>query len=79
MAQCRCRVKLATMLPSHAGDGAAEATWPRCDVEAESCWQQCCCHTQFLCQNQVLNVRMTQDQLFHTYSQKCSQITKYHE
>jgi hypothetical protein len=28
----------ATMLLSHAGDGAAEATWPRRDVEAESCW-----------------------------------------
>jgi hypothetical protein len=28
---------LATMLPSHAGDGTAEVTWPRCDVDAESC------------------------------------------
>jgi hypothetical protein len=37
------------------------------------------CHTQFLCQNQVLIVCMTQDQLFHTYDQKCSQITKCHE
>jgi hypothetical protein len=37
------------------------------------------CHTRFLCQNQVLNVCMTQDQLFHTYGQKCSQITKCHE
>jgi hypothetical protein len=34
------------------------------------------CHTQFLCQNQVLIVCMTQDQLFHTYGQKCSQITE---
>jgi hypothetical protein len=25
------------------------------------------CHTQFLCQNQVLIVCMIQDQLFHTY------------
>jgi hypothetical protein len=37
------------------------------------------CHTRFLCQNQVLIVCMTQDQLFHTYGQKCSQITKCHE
>jgi hypothetical protein len=37
------------------------------------------CHTWFLCQNQVLIVCMTQDQLFHTYGQKCSQITKHHE
>jgi hypothetical protein len=31
---------LATMLLSHAGDDAAEATWPRCDVDVESYWQQ---------------------------------------
>jgi hypothetical protein len=37
------------------------------------------CHTWFLCQNQILIVCMTQDQLFHTYSQNCSQITKCHE
>jgi hypothetical protein len=37
------------------------------------------CHTRFLCQNEVLIVCMTQDHLFHTYSQKCSQITKCHE
>jgi hypothetical protein len=37
------------------------------------------CHTRFLCQNQVLIVCMTHDQLFHTYGQKCSQITKCHE
>jgi hypothetical protein len=30
-------------------------------------------------QNQVLIVCMTQDQLFHTYGQKVSQITKCHE
>jgi hypothetical protein len=30
-------------------------------------------------QNQVLIICMTQDQLFHTYGQKCSQITKCHE
>jgi hypothetical protein len=36
------------------------------------------CHTQFLCQNRVLIVCMTQDQMFHTYGQKCSQITKCH-
>jgi hypothetical protein len=29
------------------------------------------CHTQFLCQNHVLIICMTQDQLFHTYGQKC--------
>jgi hypothetical protein len=28
---------LAIMLPSHAGDGAAEPTWPFYDVGAESC------------------------------------------
>jgi hypothetical protein len=28
------------------------------------------CRTRFLCQNQVLIVCMTQDQLFHTYGQK---------
>jgi hypothetical protein len=37
------------------------------------------CHTQFLCQNQVLTVCMTQNQLFHIYDQKCSQITTCHE
>jgi hypothetical protein len=37
------------------------------------------CHTRFVCQNQVLIVCMTQDQLFHTYDQKCSQITKCHK
>jgi hypothetical protein len=31
-----------TMLPSHAHDSAADATWPRCDIIVESCWQQCC-------------------------------------
>jgi hypothetical protein len=36
------------------------------------------CHTRFLYQNQVLFVFMTQDQLFHTYGQKCSKITKCH-
>jgi hypothetical protein len=29
------------------------------------------CHTRFLCQNQLLIICMTQDQLFHTYGQKC--------
>jgi hypothetical protein len=32
---------LATMLSSHAGDEAAEVTWSRRDVDAESCGQQC--------------------------------------
>jgi hypothetical protein len=36
------------------------------------------CHTWFLSQNRVLIVCMTQDHLFHTYGQKCSQITKCH-
>jgi hypothetical protein len=36
-------------------------------------------HTQFLCQNQVFIVCMTQDQLFHIYDQKCSQIFKCHK
>jgi hypothetical protein len=35
--------------------------------------------TQFLCQNQVLIICMTQDQLLHTYGQKRSQITKCHK
>jgi hypothetical protein len=26
------------MLLSHAGDDAADVTWPRCDVDVESCW-----------------------------------------
>jgi hypothetical protein len=37
------------------------------------------CHTRFLCQNRVLIVCMTQDHLFNTYGQKCSQITKCHK
>jgi hypothetical protein len=28
-------------MPSHAGDGAAEATWPRRDVDVESYWRRC--------------------------------------
>jgi hypothetical protein len=50
MARCRCRVMLVMVLPrrlghitmsvpSHAGDGATEATWPRYDVSVESRWQ----------------------------------------
>jgi hypothetical protein len=35
---CRCRVMLATVLLSHASDGAAKATWPWHDVGVESCW-----------------------------------------
>jgi hypothetical protein len=34
--QCRCQGMLETMLSSHAGDDAAEVTWPRCDVDVES-------------------------------------------
>jgi hypothetical protein len=37
------------------------------------------CHTRILHQNQVLIVCITQDQLFHTYDQKCSQVTKCHD
>jgi hypothetical protein len=33
---------LVIMLLSHAGDDAVGATWPRHDVDAESCWRQCC-------------------------------------
>jgi hypothetical protein len=33
---------LATILPNHGRDDAAKSTWPRCDVDVESCWQQCC-------------------------------------
>jgi hypothetical protein len=36
-ARCRCRVMLAFLLSSHVGDGIAEVTWPRHDVDAESC------------------------------------------
>jgi hypothetical protein len=32
---------LATMLSSHVGDDVAEETWPRRDVDAESCWRHC--------------------------------------
>jgi hypothetical protein len=40
--QCRCRVRLPTILSSHAHDDAIEATWSRFHVDAESCWQRCC-------------------------------------
>jgi hypothetical protein len=30
---------LATVLPSHAGDGAAEANWLWRNVDVESCWR----------------------------------------
>jgi hypothetical protein len=33
-----CRVVLEMMLSSHAGDGAAMATRPQRDVDADSCW-----------------------------------------
>jgi hypothetical protein len=42
VARCGCRVMLATMLLSHVGDVATGVIWSRCDVDAESCWQQCC-------------------------------------
>jgi hypothetical protein len=28
----------AILMPSHVGDGAADAIWPWSDVNAESCW-----------------------------------------
>jgi hypothetical protein len=28
------------VLPSHADDSATGATWPRRDVDVESCWQR---------------------------------------
>jgi hypothetical protein len=28
-------------MPTHAGDGAADAAWPRLDVDDESCQRQC--------------------------------------
>jgi hypothetical protein len=31
-----------TMLLSHAGDGATESTWPRHNVDIESCWRRYC-------------------------------------
>jgi hypothetical protein len=34
----RYRVMLAMVLPSHAGDGVVEATWPWHDVDIELCW-----------------------------------------
>jgi hypothetical protein len=53
MARCLCRVMLAMalprrlgngvmLLPSHAGDGATEATWPWRDIIAEPCWRWHC-------------------------------------
>jgi hypothetical protein len=33
---------LTTILPSHASNGAAEATWPQRDVDVKSCWRRCC-------------------------------------
>jgi hypothetical protein len=33
---------LARVQSSHAGDGATRVTWPRHDVDAESCLRQCC-------------------------------------
>jgi hypothetical protein len=32
---------LATVLSCHAGDGAAGVSWPRRDVDVESCWRWC--------------------------------------
>jgi hypothetical protein len=33
--RCRCQVMLATVLPSHTGDGAIIVTWPWRDIDAE--------------------------------------------
>jgi lysylphosphatidylglycerol synthetase-like protein (DUF2156 family) len=35
MARCCCQVTLVMALPSYAGDGVAEVTWPWHDVDAE--------------------------------------------
>jgi hypothetical protein len=35
MARCRCQIMLVIVLPSHASDGTAKATWPRRDVGIE--------------------------------------------
>jgi hypothetical protein len=35
--RCRCQVMLATVLSSHADDGAADVTCPRGEVDTESC------------------------------------------
>jgi hypothetical protein len=40
--RCRCQVMLAMVLPSLAGDRTVGVTWPRRDVDVESCWQRCC-------------------------------------
>jgi hypothetical protein len=37
MVQCRYYVMLAIMLLSYAGDCAVRVTWPRHDVDVESC------------------------------------------
>jgi hypothetical protein len=42
MVRCRCRVRLATMLSSQVGDGAAEPAWPWHDVDAEQFKRQYC-------------------------------------
>jgi hypothetical protein len=33
---------LMMVMLSHADDDATEVIWPWCDVDAESCWRQCC-------------------------------------
>jgi hypothetical protein len=42
MARCCCQVTLVMALPSYAGDGVAEVTWPWHDVDAEPCWRRRC-------------------------------------
>jgi hypothetical protein len=42
MALSRCLSHSAMSLPSHAGDGTTEMTWPWCVVALKSCWQWCC-------------------------------------
>jgi hypothetical protein len=42
MARCQCQVMLATALPTHAGDGVTKVTWPRRDVDVDSCWRRHC-------------------------------------
>jgi hypothetical protein len=33
---------LTMVLSSHTSNDATKVTWPRHDVDAESCWRQCC-------------------------------------
>jgi hypothetical protein len=58
---------LATMLLSHPGDGGAEATWLRHNVDVESCWRQCCRLKVVLI---VVRLRSPRAQSFEVLSQR---------